>query len=76
MNQTGPNQSLKGKAKQTLDNHFNIGGTVQHPVISPFVQQITDKNFQIGGSNAAKKSVFDKGAVGRTIQRQISESSR
>ena len=75
MNQTGPNQSLKGKAKQTLDNHFNIGGTVQHPVISPFVQQITDKNFQIGGSNAAKKSVFDKGAVGRTMQRQISESS-
>ena len=75
MNQTGPNQSLKGKAKQTLDNHFNIVGTVQHPVISPFVQQITDKNFQIGGSNAAKKSVFDKGAVGRNMQRQISESS-
>ena len=75
MNQTGPNQSLKGKAKQTLDNHFNIGGTVQHPVITPFGQQITEENFQIGGSNAAKKSVFDKGAVGRTMQRQISESS-
>ena len=75
MNQTGPNQSLKGKAKKALDNHFNVGRTVQHPVIPPFVQQITDKNFQIGGSNAAKKSVFDKGAVGRTMQRQIAESS-
>ena len=75
MNQTVPNHSMKGKAKQTLDNHFNIGGTVQHPVITPFGQQITEENFQIGGSNAAKKSVFDKGAVERTMQRQISESS-
>ena len=75
MNQTVPNHSMKGKAKQTLDNHFNIGGTVQHPVITPFGQQITEENFQIGGSNAAKKSVFDKGAVERTMQRQIAESS-
>ena len=77
MNQTVPNHSIKGKAKQTQDNHFNIrpGETVQHPVITPFGQQITEENFQIGGSNAAKKSVFDKGAVGRTMQRQISESS-
>ena len=66
---------MKGKAKQTLDNHFNIGGTVQHPVITPFGQQITEENFQIGGSNAAKKSVFDRGAVERTMQRQIAESS-
>ena len=75
MNQTVPNHSMKGKAKQTLDNHFNIGGTVQHPVITPFGQQITEENFQIGGSNAAKKSVFDRGAVERTMQRQIAESS-
>ena len=66
---------MKGKAKQTLDNHFNIGGTVQHPVITPFGQHITEENFQIGGSNAAKKSVFDRGAVERTMQRQIAESS-
>ena len=75
MNQTVPNHSMKGKAKQTLDNHFNIGGTVQHPVITPFGQLIMEENFQIGGSNAAKKSVFDRGAVERTMQRQISESS-
>ena len=75
MNQTVPNHSMKGKAKQTLDNHFNIGETVQHPVITPFGQQITEENFQIGGSNAAKKSVFDRGAVERTMQRQIAESS-
>ena len=60
MNQTVPNHSMKGKAKQTLDNDFNIGGTVQHPVITPFGHQITEENFQIGGSNVAKKSVFDK----------------
>ena len=75
MNQTVPNHSMKGKAKQTLDNHFNIGGTVQHPVITPFGQHITEENFQIGESNAAKKSVFDRGAVERTMQRQIAESS-
>ena len=75
MNQTVPNHSIKGKAKQTRDNHFNIRGTVQHPVITPFVQQITEEDFQIGGSNAAKKSVFDKGIVERTMQRQISDSS-
>ena len=75
MNQTVPNHSIKGKAKQTRDSHFNIRGTVQHPVITPFVQQITEEDFQIGGSNAAKKSVFDKGIVERTMQRQISDSS-
>ena len=75
MNQTVPNHSIKGKAKQTRDNHFNIRGTVQHPVITPFVQQITEEDFQIGGSNAAKKSVFDKGTIKRTMQRQISDSS-
>ena len=75
MNQTVPNHSIKGKAKLTLDNHFNIGGTVRHPVITPFVQQITEEDFQIGGSNAAKKSVFDKGTIKRTMQRQISDSS-
>lgn len=66
---------MKGKAKQTLDNDFNIGGTVQHPVITPFGHQITEENFQIGGSNVAKKSVFDKGTIERTMQRQISDSS-
>ena len=75
MNQTVPNHSIKGKAKQTQDNHFNIRETVQHPVITPFGQQITEENFQIGGSNAAKKSVFDKGIIERTMQRQISDSS-
>ena len=75
MNQTVPNHSMKGKAKQTLENHFNIRGTVQHPVITPFAQKITEENFQIGGSNAAKKSVFDKGTIERTMQRQISDSS-
>ena len=57
------------------DNHFKIRGTIQHPVITPFVQQITEENFQIGGSNAAKKSVFDKGTIERTMQRHISDSS-
>ena len=66
---------MKGKAKQTLDNHFNIRETVQHPVITPFVQLITEENFQIGGSNAAKNSVFHKGTIERTMQRQISDSS-
>ena len=75
MNQTVPNHSMKGKAKRTLDNHFNIRETVQHPVITPFVQQITEENFQIGGSNAAKNSVFHKGTIERTMQRQISDSS-
>lgn len=75
MNQTVPNHSMKGKAKQTQDNDFNIGGTVQHPVITPFGHQITEENFQIGGSNVAKKSVFDKGTIERTMQRQISDSS-
>ena len=75
MNQTVPNHSMKGKAKETVDNHFNMGGTVQHPVINPFVQQITEENFQIGRSNAAKKSVFDKGTIERTMQRQISDLS-
>ena len=75
MNQTVPNHSMKDKAKRTLDNHFNIRETVQHPVITPFVQQITEENFQIGGSNAAKNSVFHKGTIERTMQRQISDSS-
>ena len=66
---------MKDKAKRTLDNHFNIRETVQHPVITPFVQQITEENFQIGGSNAAKNSVFHKGTIERTMQRQISDSS-
>ena len=76
MNQTAQNRSMKGKAKQTLDNHFNVGGTVQHPVITPFVQQIADNNFQIGASTTAEKSVFEKGATVRTTQQQISESSK
>ena len=67
---------MKGKAKQTQDNHFNIEGTVQQHVITPFVQQIAENNFQIGASTTAEKSVFDKRATERTMQQQISESSK
>ena len=67
---------MKGEAKQTLDNHFNIGGTVQQHVITPFVQQIAENNFQIGASTTAEKSVFEKRATQRTMQQQITESSK
>ena len=67
---------MKGKAKQTLDNHFNIGGTVQQHVITPFVQQIAENNFQIVASTTAEKSVFEKRVTERTMQQQISESSK
>ena len=76
MNQTAQNRSMKGKAKQTLDNHFNIGGTVQQHVITPFVQQVAENNFQIGASTTVEKSVFEKRATERTMQQQISESSK
>ena len=75
-NQTAQNRSMKGKAKQTQDNHFNIEGTVQQHVITPFVQQIAENNFQIGASTTAEKSVFDKRATERTMQQQIPESSK
>ena len=76
MNQTSQNRSMKGKARQTLDNHFNIAGTVQQHVITPFVQQIAENNFQIGASTTAEKSVFKKRATETTMQQQISESSK
>ena len=76
MNETAQNRSMKGKAKQTLDNHFNIGGNVQHHDITLFVQQIAENNFQIGGSTTAKKSVYEKRTIERTMQKQISESSK
>ena len=61
------------QSEKDPDNHFNIRGTIQHPVITPFVQQITEENFQIGASNAAKKSVFDKGTIERTMQRSSTQ---
>ena len=67
---------MKGIARQTLDNHFNIAGTVQQHVITPFVQQIAENNFQIGASTTAEKSVFKKRATETTMQQQISESSK
>ena len=76
MKQTAQNRSMKGKARQTLDNHLNIAGTVQQHVITPFVQQIAENNFQIGASTTAEKSVFEKRATETTMQQQISESSK
>ena len=76
MNQTAQNRWMKGKAKQTLDNHFNIVGNVQQHVITPFVQQIAENNFQIGASTTAETSVFEKRATETIMQQQISESSK
>ena len=40
------------------------------------VQQIAENNFQIGAPTTAEKSVFEKRATERTMQQQISESSK